>query len=369
MEVIVALMSEPSQNTGAVDIDRLMDELRQRVQDKKARGLYRVDELVEEALDDDQPWDAHRLEELHRQALIEQKMLVPESTRPVVGSLIQRIKRFVMKAGWHNLANVTEQTTSFNAGMISYSASVATEVTRLRHELDQLRAESGASDLNTLTQRLDALETATLADRVGRLERRLDGTAGEPPPLRAAGERLDALRLEAWLGDDSAAALAAAVEGCASALHLGCGAGEILDKVGGVGVDSYGDLVAKARDAGREVLHADPVGYVASATAGSHDAITVVGLPEQLEPESLTALIRGIASALDPNGVVALAVRNPNSEQELLSFWRDPRRRRPVDPATIAFLLECEGFAPPELRWEEEDGNAAPRSCVVVARR
>lgn len=362
-------MPDASTNDGALDIERLMDELRQRVQEKKARGLYRVDELVSEALEGDEPWDAQRLEELHGQALIEQKLITHESTRPVVGSFIEAAKRFVVKAGWHNLHNVTEQATSFNAGMISYSASIGTEVSRLRTEIERLRADTGPAQLADLEARLSALEIAALDDRVERLERRLDGQGPAEPPLRAAGESLDWLRLDAWLDAGGVASLAEAVAGRSRALHLNCGAGEILDGIAGVGVDGRGDLVAKGRAAGREVIHADPVGYVASADGQSHDAVTAADLVEQLTPEALGALLRGAASALSAGGVIAVSVRNPASDEERQTFWRDPRRRRPVDPSTVAFLLECEGFTEVEMRWDEAAGNAAPRSCVVVAQR
>ena len=362
-------MAEAPANESAVDVDRLMDELRQRVQEKKARGLYRVDELVSEALDDDQPWDAQRLEELHRQAPIEQKLVTADSTRPVVGSFIRAIKRFIIKAGWHNLHNVTEQATAFNAGMISYSASIGTEVSRLRREIEQLRSDSGPASLAELEMRLAALERSALEDRVARVERRIEGGAPEALPLRSAGESLDWLRLDAWLDAAPVAALAEAVNGRSRILHVNCGGGEILDAAAGLGVDARADLVAKARDAGRDVIHADPVGYVAAAQQGSHDAITMADLLEQLEPEALGALMRGAGVALVPGGVIAISVRNPGSDEERASFWRDPRRRRPIDPQTVGFLLECEGFTQVEMRWGDSASNAAPRSCVVVAQR
>ena len=66
---------------------------------------------------------------------------------------------------------------------------------------------------------------------------------------------MDWLRLDAWLDAPPVAALADAVSGRSRALHLNCGAGEILDGAGGLGVDARADLVAKAREAGRDVIH------------------------------------------------------------------------------------------------------------------
>ena len=71
-----------------IDVDALMADLRRRVADKKARGLYTVDALVSDAAETIEPWGLEDLERLRALSVQRVDLAGTASTKPVVGGLI-----------------------------------------------------------------------------------------------------------------------------------------------------------------------------------------------------------------------------------------------------------------------------------------
>lgn len=364
-----------------LDVDALMEGIRARVAQKKARGLYSVDALAVDTLTTDAPWDQERLEALQAAAAVTQRIVVAPSDKPALGTAVTKTKRFIVRAGWHNLEDVAGQITRFNAEMAAYAASLGTEVARLRRELDEVA--HGAGTATSLTERVARLETVAADARLSRLEA---GSVETPPPVPvtsvppAPATEVEDLREAAGLDSPPEADFGALLGPRERVLMLRCGDGAGLETLSGgevAGVEERVGLAAAAARAGRRVVAADPVAHLESLAAGSVDGVVGAGLLEELSPARLARLMRALGRAVAADGAVVLEVRNPRSAEEMLNgFWRDPRRLRPVDPETVGVLLQVAGFPDVELAWgpaaPEAVGTAAgsaSRTCAVVARR
>lgn len=192
-----------------IDPDALMADLRRRVAEKKARGLYQADALVSDVLDGAS--DPASDERLRASAVLRQSLEVPASTRPVVGAIIERIKGFVVRASFLNVQRVIDQQSQVNGDLIA-------RIRLLGDELEALRAggaaagDDGAQDA-ALARRAALTDGAHTVASHAELTR-LDAGAHEAIAVPAAAlADLDAAALHAAMRD-----LAAVVPAGGSAL-------------------------------------------------------------------------------------------------------------------------------------------------------
>lgn len=366
-----------------LDVDALMEGIRARVAEKKARGMYGVDALALDGVGADAPWDQERLEALQAAAAVTQRIVVAPSDKPGLGTAVTKTKRFIVRAGWHNLEDVAGQITRFNAEIATYAASLGTEVSRLRREMDQVA--HGAGLAGGLAERVARLEAVAADARLSRLEAGapVEAPASAPDTVAAstvAPAAVEHLREAAVLDTAPEADLGALLGVRDRVLALRCGDGSMLDALTAsdlAGVEERQGLADAAARAGRRVVAADPVAHLESLGAGSVDGVVAAGLLEELTPARLARLMRALGRAVAPDGAVVLEVRNPRCAAEMLDgFWRDPRRLRPIDPETVGVLLQVAGFPDTELVWGPVAVDAvgatvgsASRTCAVVARR
>lgn len=163
------MADEPQGAAAPIDVAALMADLRQRVARKKARGQYVTDVLARSLAAEeggDAGPDPELLERLQGGAIVHQKLLVGTSTRPGVGPVIERAKGAVVRAGFANLADVTEQQNRFNADAARAIAALSAQVATLKRALRTANvAASGAVD----TAAQDAAVIAHLATDRGPL--------------------------------------------------------------------------------------------------------------------------------------------------------------------------------------------------------
>ena len=144
-----------------VDVDALMADLRRRVADKKAKGLYGVDALVADALEDAGPLDAERLEALRALAVQRVDLTALPSSKPVVGDALAKVKSVMTRGVSQPLYVMAEQTNQFNGALLAYLSALARQ----------------ASDATARADRAEA-RLAALAERVAELESRDGGDGG-----------------------------------------------------------------------------------------------------------------------------------------------------------------------------------------------
>ena len=124
------------------EIAELMDELRRRVDEKRAAGLYAVDEIREPASDPTEPFLAEQLAHVADLAEIAPNLTGVGSTRRGIGTAVGKTKSALTRATSQPLIGVADQATAFNAVLVSYLAQLAQEVASLRSEVDRLSAEA-----------------------------------------------------------------------------------------------------------------------------------------------------------------------------------------------------------------------------------
>lgn len=125
-----------------IDVDAVMSDLRARVAEKKARGLYGVDALITDRPPAAEPFSPEELERLRGMAVLRYETVVNPSTKPVVGSFVTKVKgtlvRGVSQPGYH----LTAQINSYHGSLVAYLTRIAHEITRLREENAEVRGEA-----------------------------------------------------------------------------------------------------------------------------------------------------------------------------------------------------------------------------------
>lgn len=136
----------------------------------------------------------------------------------------------------------------------------------------------------------------------------------------------------------------------AVALDLGCGRGEWIALLQGLGIEALGvdanpQAVALAKGRGGKAVCADAIGYLQKIPAGTIDHVASFHLIEHLDFDTLWLFFEQIKRVLKPGGLLLL--ETPNARNVLVSagdFYRDMTHRNPIFPDTLALLLENFGF-------------------------
>ena len=128
------------------DADAVMEEIRRRVAEKKAAGLYSVDALAETGERLTPPYRADDLAEVARLSDVMPNFELVKSTKPGIGAVVGKVKSGLSRATSQPLIGVADQASGFNAALIAYVSELAQEVAVLRKELDELRGGSSGSD-------------------------------------------------------------------------------------------------------------------------------------------------------------------------------------------------------------------------------
>ena len=330
-----------------------MDDLRERIAEKKAAGLYAADDIAADLRLGDETWDAQQLERAQLASQVVPGLITSPSDSPIVGKALGRLKEQIVRASWRNMADLADQLNRFHAEITAYTTSLGAEVRRLRRDVGELRASQDGGGLAALESRIDRLAELTSGARAPAATIDLDHLPKSSDP---AG-------LVALLGRELASARGA---GCL----IGCGAGELLDALGTgfTGVDDRADLVAAATGSGRAAVCSDPRAYLAGRADGTLGAVVIRELAERVALEETAAVVRETRRALGAGGAVAIVVRNHASAAERETFWRDPWRLRPVEPETIAALVSAAGFSASQTHWVDEAEAAADESLRPTAR-
>jgi SAM-dependent methyltransferase len=346
-----------------IDVERLVEELRERVASQRAAGAY-ADDLagVDLGLP---PGDL----------VVRFRPELAYSTRPGVGRALTLLKRGILRLLVHVFDDLARQTSA--------------AIERVRSETREARiwseravgAEAAAReeaqrDVGGLMARIESveqhLERLQLAARLARLERapaRLAAPAAPAPSPAgvqeapsAAQPPIDYLAFEArFRGSEEDIRSRQGVYrellgGRRRVVDLGCGRGELVELLRDDGVDAYGvelnpDFVALLKDKGLEVVEQDALQHLEGLAAGDVDAIVASHVVEHLPPAVVSRLVETAWETLPEGGLLVLETPNPESLiAGSINFHRDPTHLRPVHPDTLAFICESTGFSAVEIR-------------------
>lgn len=343
-----------------IDVERLVEELRGRVAQRRAAGDY-ADDFATIPLELPAPEPAVRF-----------RPELAYSTKPGVGRALTLLKRGILRLLIHVFDDLARQTDAAVAAVAAETRASTAETRRQNEEA--LAAETDAREASdrgaleriaTLEQQLARLQ---LGPRLARLERErravggaAEGLAPVPAPAVDAAP-LDYLAFEArFRGSEDVIrerqrAYQSTFAGCRRVVDLGCGRGELVQLLVDTGIAAYGvevndDFVDLVASKGLEVVREDALAHLAGLAPGDVDGIVASHVVEHLPPAVVTRLVETAHDLLPEGGVLALETPNPESlVAGSVNFHRDPTHLRPVHPDTLAFICESAGFS--EVRIE-----------------
>jgi hypothetical protein len=192
------------------------------------------------------------------------------------------------------------------------------------------RSPADAPMLGSIVRRLEELEAAEARRQLRPWYR----------PERLA-EELQGSREEILAAYRPLAECLARAAGVVPVADLGCGRGELLEVLGGLGVEALGveadaELAKAAAGRGLRVDHDDALRWLAASAPESLGGIALLAVAQSLSAQELLDVVALAAEKLRPGGAM-LVTPGPGE--------RDPSYQRPVHPAYLAFLFREAGFA------------------------
>jgi SAM-dependent methyltransferase len=322
-------------NDAPVDLVALQAEIRERVQRKRAAGVY--DDDVRAALEMSLPGGrALFSDELGdplpalQDALAEEATYDAASRRPLVGGAITLGRRVVIGLVRWWIAAITDR----------------------QERINQLLARAVVDLRDAPSPQFD--------ERLARLERewrrwREDEVAG------SLESKFFAARFS---GDESvirrqSKSFVDLFRGRTRVLDLGSGRGTFLELlrdegIPGYGVDPDGKMNEEVRSRGFDARTADGLTHLRSVADGSIDGLFSRHVAEHVLPGELVAMLRECRRALAPGSPVVFITPNPATlTVGAHTFWLDPQHRRPIPPELFGFYLEVEGYERVETRTSE----------------
>jgi SAM-dependent methyltransferase len=376
------MTEQPSQKP-IIDVELLVDELKERVKRERAEGAYSND-LSSVGLEVPAPSLAQGFDLAGGSARVQFRPELAYSSKPVIGPVITLVKKFFVRLLFFVLDDVARQA---DTAVRRLEVAITAEATAREAESTAREAESTAReramsaeavareavqlDAKTISQRVDEIEAGIerlrLADRLARLERASRSRWSAPP---SAGQELAPVRESAsfdyWSFEERFRPEATVRErqqayvedlrGAKRVVDLGAGRGELVELLKAAGIDAYAveiepDFVDLMREKNLEVIDEDAVEHLRELEDATLDGIVASHVIEHLPASRVAELVALASEKLAPGGGLILETPNPESlVAGSINFHRDLTHVRPIHPETLAFLAESNGFAQVEIR-------------------
>ena len=377
---------------GAVDVARLMEEIRERVHQRRVTGFYSEDEVqriaqmeleVTEVVPSFQGEIEEHLAVLNDSWDTTGDPVITSHRGKGVGSLIVGGKRLLRRLTEPYIGLVLARQVEFNSVLLRLlNASVLPVRDQLRDRLVALQRKT--EELSLATHERLATEHAERIRHHRELAQRLDTVVGELAALRAALERAarpgpsglpppavppgtDRLPAATYVNfedrhrgtrDEIRRRQTEYLDLFRSGpvLDVGCGRGEFLElcREAGIearGIDTDAGMVARCREAGLAVEPADALGHLAGLPDDTLGGIFCAQVIEHLPADALVALVRLAHAKLRPGGRLLCETPNPACLTVFSgAFYVDLTHIKPIHPEAARFLLEAAGFRDVEIR-------------------
>jgi O-antigen chain-terminating methyltransferase len=376
---------------GTIDAARLMEEIKERVRERRASGFYSEDEVrritqMEIELAESAPTFQDELEE-HLEQLNDGWDTAAEpviaSHRAGVGAVIVAAKKLLRRVTRPYITLILARQVEFNSALLHLlnafvlpvrdgMASLTRRLEDLSLDLqERLTVEHGerqrrdrevAERLSVLTARLEDLRA-----EVERLRRPVPGAQLPPPPV--VPPDLAALPAAAYVRFEDRhrgtreeirqrqQAYLDLFAGLGPVLDVGCGRGEFLELCREAGIEARGidvdpAMVARCREAGLAAEQADAIAYLEAERDGGLGGIFCAQVIEHIPPEALVALVRLAHRKLRPGGMLLCETPNPACLTVFSgAFYVDLSHIKPIHPEAARFVLESAGFHDVEIRY------------------
>jgi O-antigen chain-terminating methyltransferase len=374
----------------AVDVARLMAEIKARVQERKAAGLYSEEEVrrvtrMELEVTESAPGFAGELEQ-HLAALNDGWDTTAEPVitthRGGLGRAVVLVKRLLRRLTRPYISMVLQRQVQFNGALLHllnpFVLPVRDQLQDLQRRLQEVALEVGERQAvehgerqhgeRALAARLDALAGELTALR-GTLDRLRDPAPGwqlSPVPVPPPGvgtlppasyvrfeDRHRGSREEIRHRQRDYLALF----GGGPVLDVGCGRGEFLElcREAGLparGIDVDAGMVARCREAGLDAVQADALAHLSALPDGTLGGIFCAQVIEHLPAEAFVALVRLAHAKLAEGGALLCETPNPACLTVFSgAFYVDLTHVKPIHPEAARFVLEAAGFGDVEVRY------------------
>jgi O-antigen chain-terminating methyltransferase len=386
-------MTEPRHDP-VIDVELLVDELKERVARERAAGAY-ADDLSGVALQRLMPTGEGSSLVPAYDAEAPRVRFRPElgfSSKRIIGRPITLVKQLILRLLFFVLDDLAKQTDAalgrIEVALAVQAGDLQREAQRFDAERERLDArvtsEVGAreavqADVKSLDERLADLqgrlaetesrfEHLQLETRLARLER-ARRTAPAPAAINTDAVELqgtaatsfdyerfeDRFRPEASVRERQQAYVEL-LRNAKRVVDLGCGRGELIELLQAAGVSAYGveidpDFIALLEEKGIEVVPKDAVAHLEEVEPGSIGGVVASHLVEHLPAAAVSSLVSLAADKLSDDGVLILETPNPESlVAGSINFHRDLTHVRPIHPDTLAFLAESAGFSEVKIR-------------------
>jgi O-antigen chain-terminating methyltransferase len=136
----------------------------------------------------------------------------------------------------------------------------------------------------------------------------------------------------------------------AAAVDLGCGRGEWLEVLAGlgfnpVGIDLDTGMLSACHELGLAVEQSDAIAYLAALSDESQVVVSAFHVVEHITFDQLRTLITEALRVLKPGGTLIMETPNPeNIVVATRNFYLDPTHLRPIPPELLSFVPEYYGF-------------------------
>jgi hypothetical protein len=127
------------------EVDDLLREVRARVAEKQAQGLYSLDGLAIPAARDVEPFELQELLWLAEATDVTPDMTLVRSTKRGVGGAVGKAKGAMARATSQPLLDVAARQTQFNVALLAYVTMLGQEVEELRARIARLETGGDAS--------------------------------------------------------------------------------------------------------------------------------------------------------------------------------------------------------------------------------
>ena len=392
-------MKQTASPAPAVNVQEIMERIRQRIDEKKKTGEYTPEEL--ERIDryvlqiEAEGYNTPEEDLRNHLSLVNylfDTLQPPElsSHRKRLGGLITGLKRAFLRISEPYRQMLLKRQVDFNAEMVrllnqlvgDYRFRVNTlEQQRLKmteeQQAQQDRTEALNRRLADLVQEIRAQKIA-VEDLLAGL-RTVNGAGDAGPAVSEAGaERLRAF--EYLLFENRHRGSEAEIKArqraylpyfrdSGSVLDIGCGRGEFLELLKEAGIPAQGaelnpEMVQVAQQKGVEVIQGDGLEYLRKLPDRNLGGIFLSQVIEHLGPENLRELVRTAFLKLAPGGVLLAETVNPQCLTTFSgAFYVDLSHHNPIHPEAARYLWESVGFRqvnilyvspyPPEMLLKE----------------
>ncbi len=392
-------MNQTASPAPAVNVQEIMERIRQRIDEKKMTGEYTPEEL--ERIDryvlqiEAEGYNTPEEDLRHHLSLVNylfDTLQPPElsSHRKRLGGLITGLKKTFLRISEPYRQMLLKRQVDFNAEMVRLLNQLVGDyryrVNTLEQQLVKMTEEQRAQQDRTeaLNRRLADLVQEIRAQKIAVEDllaglRPWKGSGGAGPAVPEEGaERLRAF--EYLLFENRHRGSEAEIKArqrvylpyfkdSGSVLDIGCGRGEFLELLKEAGIPAQGaelnpEMVQVAQQKGVEVFQGDGLEHLRKLPDRTLGGIFLSQVIEHLGPENLRELVRTAFLKLAPGGVLLAETVNPQCLTTFSgAFYVDLSHHNPIHPEAARFLWESVGFRqvnilyvspyPPEMLLKE----------------